>query len=605
MDYPDEDVSESISSARQRVKRRRYLLGIIPLSARRHVNITPPTSNRRASDSAGSIPTVPSFSANELVTVRPVKWWRALLTSENAVSVLGICLIGAFMVLALDFGYIRVSGVDNMVPVAVSCDSWAWSMDCGLDAIDCTPLRFESRGRMLARAEETDNILYNPILDSPTSMNVWTPIRCPSFCPRNTGASVTGSGTYSAYSNVCAAAVHSGAISWMLGGVALIRAGPSQHSFTSSHQHGVASRSSVFDFPISFEFKRLDRTVWVDPFVYLVIGLLSLSAILACFRPWKGALFGIMASCMYIFLLFDTQTDKPASYSVALVANAAFPVASLIYGVWVLSGRHALGINEDAILYKLSRTEVVLSYIVPFFGASITAKFVHVLEDASWVAYVMLTYAWRIFVLVAIVYLSRRLYDAKLHWPYVRVFGVLLVCVWLEVTTGYSSYRLNIHYALAACVIVVMARFRTRFSRVSQAIALGVCVYFVATYNTKSVFQMIYPDYTKPFTPEVLQIVPDPAAARSTPVRAGIDLTLRLNDSTEITLAWPVPRGPQMPTSTAVLRNGVQKKQKLQSDKSPVPAPTYVGKQSVPVRWKRILIRFIYYGDGLFRLIKK
>eukprot|EP01083_Nonionella_stella_P289991 986744_1 len=48
----------------------------------------------------------------------------------------------------------------------------------------------------------------------------------------------------------------------------------------------------------------------------------------------------------------------------------------------------------------------------------------------------------------------------------------------------------------------------------------------------------------------------------------------------------------------------IMKKQKLQSDKSPVPAPTYVGKQSVPVRWKRILIRFIYYGDGLFRLIK-
>eukprot|EP01083_Nonionella_stella_P095151 267071_1 len=47
----------------------------------------------------------------------------------------------------------------------------------------------------------------------------------------------------------------------------------------------------------------------------------------------------------------------------------------------------------------------------------------------------------------------------------------------------------------------------------------------------------------------------------------------------------------------------IMKKQKLQSDKSPVPAPTYVGKQSVSVRWKRILVRFVY-GDGLFRLIK-
>eukprot|EP01083_Nonionella_stella_P095150 267067_1 len=49
--------------------------------------------------------------------------------------------------------------------------------------------------------------------------------------------------------------------------------------------------------------------------------------------------------------------------------------------------------------------------------------------------------------------------------------------------------------------------------------------------------------------------------------------------------------------------SSTKKKQKLQSDKSPVPAPTYVGKQSVSVRWKRILVRFVY-GDGLFRLIK-
>eukprot|EP01083_Nonionella_stella_P306792 1075831_1 len=59
-----------------------------------------------------------------------------------------------------------------------------------------------------------------------------------------------------------------------------------------------------------------------------------------------------------------------------------------------------------------------------------------------------------------------------------------------------------------------------------------------------------------------------------------------------------------MEKAAAVTRSERSKKQKLQSDKSPVPAPTYVGKQSVPVRWKRILIRFIYYGDGLFRLIK-
>eukprot|EP01083_Nonionella_stella_P064288 167406_1 len=45
-----------------------------------------------------------------------------------------------------------------------------------------------------------------------------------------------------------------------------------------------------------------------------------------------------------------------------------------------------------------------------------------------------------------------------------------------------------------------------------------------------------------------------------------------------------------MEKATAVARSERSKKQKLQSDKSPVPAPTYVGKQSVSVRWKRILV---------------
>lgn len=108
----------------------------------------------------------------------------------------------------------------------------------------------------------SDSLLTNSKLDM--ELNTEIKVNCPSFCSQDTKGLLIGTGTYSGESSICKAAIHSGIIKDIHGGIFIIKISPSKASFLGSTNSGITSRSSKKVSRKSFNLERNKEKCPID-----------------------------------------------------------------------------------------------------------------------------------------------------------------------------------------------------------------------------------------------------------------------------------------------------------------------------------------------------